>query len=352
MTEVPMSALAAVAGLLLAHPDPLLAEVVAGHRANLERVRTMSAVFTVRSHQDGRPFPTHTFRYLRDPNGALLREGVEGQFLTEYALLPSEVRQLSRIWPPVGSKSNASVRVAAARMRDTSPATADDLWFALGGVFRGKDRRPHDLATVLAESNPPAKAVRENRDGTPLVKVTTHARSLTGSAHRTHWWFDPARGYILIRTESAMGDGNAWGERSELARYADGVWLPSRFVSETRVAHGFYQSETVVAEVSVNQPLPGGGTALPLPTGTEVKDELRGTTYRGNPDWTPAGPEKRWQQLSIPKPADPGPYTAATTAEPTGWTRWLLYAAGAVLAVGLIGLAARWLLSHRAEGTT
>lgn len=341
-----MNTVAAVTGLLLAAPDPLVAEVVVGHRANLERMRTLSAVYTVRSFQDGEKVSDHTLRYLRDLDGVLVREGAEGKSLTEHALLGGEVRRLTRVWP---AKSSGGVRAVASRVRDITSSPRYDLWQTLCGAFSGNDLRPHDLAAVLAESDPPAAAVRDTRDGVPLVRVTRHGKPVKGTAYRADLWFDPAHGYALCRVESA-GDGRSLKELSDVKEIAAGVWLPTRCVSDARASHGHYRSETVVTEVTANRPLPGGGTALPLPAGTEVKDELRGTEYKGNPDWTPAGPEKKWQPLRVAPPPDPGPYTGPTRDEPTGGPRRLLYVAAAVLLVGLGGLAAHKLLARRAGG--
>jgi hypothetical protein len=111
---------------------------------------------------------------------------------------------------------------------------------------------------------------------------------------------------------------------------------------------GTHRTEYVVTELKVNEPLPAGGTALPLPAGVKVKDELRQTEYQGNPDWTPAGPETKWQPLRVAAPGDPGPDTGPTQIEPTDRSYWLLYGSAAVLAAGLVGLAVRKRLARPA----
>jgi hypothetical protein len=333
--------------MALVAPDPLLDEVVAGHRANLDRARTLSAVYTVKLSQDGEVFSTRTFRYVRDLNGTLMREGVEGRTLIEFAVRPGEVRQLTRVWGPKGAGVK---RAAAARTRDTNPVAALDLWRAVGGTFTGNDLRQHDLATVLAESDPPARAERDTRDGVSLVRVASSARPVRGPAYRAVTWFDPARGYCPIRVESELADGKAVIDRTGLTELTGGVWLPARCVSDASASHGHYVTETVVTELRANGPLPDGGSALPLPPGTTVKDELRGTEYVGRADWTPAGPERKWEQLAVGPPADTGSFTGQSEAEPVGWSRWLLVAAAGVQAVGLGGLAARKVLARRAGG--
>ena len=273
-----------------------------------------------------------------------MRTGVEGKSVTEYALLAGEVRLLQRVWP---ARPSDGARVAGARTRDTNPVGTSDLWRAVGGTFRGNDLRMHDLAAVLSDSDPPAVASRDDRDGVPLIRVVSHGKPVKGPAFRQVQWFDPARGYIPVRSEAAMSDGSSSDERSGLTQYADGVWLPTRSVSEARAPHGTYRSEIVVPELKVNEPLPAGSTTLLLPAGTNVKDELRGTEYKGNPDWTPAGPEKKWQPLRIPKPADPGPDAGPTREEPASCTRWVVIAAASLLAIGLVGLGVRRWRSRR-----
>lgn len=152
---------------------------------------------------------------------------------------------------------------------------------------------------------------------------------------------------MLVRSEWSGGDGSGTEEWFDFKRAADDVWLPMRQVIGAKVAAGRIFGETTVTEIAVNQPLPPGATSLTLPAGTVINDGLRDTEYKGNPDWSPAGPETPWRKLVIPAPPDPGTYAGPTQEEPVGWSRWLVYAAAALVVIGLAGLAVRKLLARR-----
>lgn len=164
-----MNTLICLSGVLLATPDPLVAEVVAGHRANFGRVRTMRAVFNTRSgiEGDARVFERTALVYFRDPNGALVRDGVEGRMLAEHLFLGGETRSYTRVWPAKGR----SPQVRAARSRSGQVPANFNLWLALGGELVGNELLPRGTDAVLSESDPPAQGSCDTRDGVSLIKV-------------------------------------------------------------------------------------------------------------------------------------------------------------------------------------
>jgi hypothetical protein len=153
-------------------------------------------------------------------------------------------------------------------------------------------------------------------------------------------WHDVGRNYLVRKLEIIYLDpANRFeAENVEFAEPQPGVFVPTRCVRRTWTGDQYSEFVTSLSNVVVNQPVPDQVFRLPpVPPGTELHDEVRGTKYRINGQWGRIGAEEPLVKLSVAMPSaeEAGGYRSQSEGEewPAVW--WVLPVALVVLAAAV-----------------
>lgn len=332
-----MLPLALLTASLAASSDDLVEEVVVGHRATLDLIRTFSA--TVSYANSGDPSMARSSRYLRDGERSCIQFGTPGRQLIALVREPGRTRQLSKSWVgPRGQKLTGPLFGAAVWL-PKQEIPGRDVWRQMALAFYTRDGRYGHLGEAVAVPGAEAAAKRDLIDGRPVIWLRYTYYLTPEFAMRATQWHDPTKGYLVVRRDLDAVDGSRPGSRNEVTDFvaAGGVEFPTKATSTVEQPDGTSVHTTTVTDLQINRPLPAGAFDLTLPAGTRVLDDVRKSEYvAAGPDWKPAGPEKPWSRVAVVPPAAPAdaPTRQSAAEEPHGWTWWLVAASGAVLVVG------------------
>ncbi len=335
--------------------DELVREVVTGHRATLDSIRTFSAAVSFADANTA--MFAKSARYLRDVERVSIQDGTPGHQLTSLLLEPGQIRQLSRSWVGTKGQKLNSPRVVGCVWGLNEDLGGIDLWRELILSFRTRANRTDQLGVAVAMPEANASALRETVDGRPMIRLNYTYYQTPETAWRVTLWHDPAKGYLVVRRDMKDVQGKWPGSRTEVTDFVSaGVEFPTKAtLTSSRPSDGIAITQTTtVSDVQINRPLPAGTFDLPLPAGTRITDDVRKSEYVAGPDWKPTGPEKPWSRAAIVPPAVPAdtPTRQSATEERRGWAGWLTLAAAILLVLVGAALLVRRIARGRNDATT
>lgn len=332
-----------VAGLNVSSED-LVREVVLGHHATLDSIRTFSAKVSFADADNARL--GQSARYHRDGDRVSIHDGSAGQQLTRFVIADGRMRQLSQSWVGTKGEKLGGPRSVGAVWLLSEPIFGVDAWVKLVLSFEyGANRYGHlETAVGQPDANPAARS--DEIDGRRLIRLTYTCHYTPEAGVQVTTWHDPARGYLVVRRVLNSLTRSGPGSTTDMTDFvqAGGVEFPTKATLTVPAGAGkpAVVQTTTITDLQINRPLPPGTFDLPLPPGIRVTDDVRKSEYVAGADWKPAGPEKPWSRVSVVAPAAPaGGPTQQSVAETRGWTWWLVAASGVLLVVGSIAALVR-----------
>ncbi len=330
---------------LTAMSDDLVREVVIGHRATLDLIRTFSATVSFTDAND--PGLAKAALYLRDNDRWCLHIGTHGQQLARIVSEPGRIRQHTQAWTDQRGRKLNPPQVAGRIWTTTEDVGKIEVWRGLSLSFETGIIRYDHLNVAIALPGADPVASRDSIDGRPMIRLSYTCLMRPDLTWRQTFWHDPSRGYLVVRRDLNVirrdvndAIGKSAGNSIVMTDFVSsgGIEFPTK--ATTTVSARGDQPATVqttsLVDVQINRPLPSGIFDLSLPVGTRITDDVRKTEYIAGPDWKPVGPEKPWSRLAVVTPATstdaPSRQSAAT--ESRSWTWWLAAASGVLLTVG------------------
>ncbi len=132
---------------------------------------------------------------------------------------------------------------------------------------------PVDRFLELVKS--PTRAVKEDLNGVPCIRLTTVLQSKQHGEVKYGIWLDPSRNHLVRKIEMVFGKKPCRFESEivEFAEPAPGVHVPTRCVNRCWDGDRYDENTATLRDVKVNIPIPAGTFVLPsFPDGTILEN--------------------------------------------------------------------------------
>lgn len=309
--------------------DDLLATVRAAHRSARESIRTISTNVRIEATSP-KPRLVLEGSYQRKFDVVRAQARTAGG-TSDYLVIGAEVRQLN-----AGPKLPNGQQLHDARRAPRSETIGlADVWQQMLIEFTGMDGRRYDFDGLLGLAKRPPEARRERAGGVPCVRVSVTVEVPGYGEFGYVLWHDIGRNYLVRKMAFTYLDPSSQfvAENVEFAEPEPGVFVPTRCLRRQSAGGNSTEFATILADLTVNQPIPDAVFRLPPVTpGTEVSDLVHGTTYPINGLWERTGPAKPLVNMKVVQSSVEGDGSRSQSDSETwraGW--WVLPTAVVVL---------------------
>jgi hypothetical protein len=334
----------AAVALLIAPPTrvvgqdaTLVQQVLAGHNAARQSIRTLSASLRVEQLKpEHRLLAAGTYWRIGD-EVRVHQQGLEGSTI-DYRVAGGEVRQVT-----LPGRAGTTPPGLAQRLTEQDFTTRTNLFAEMQLVLADADGKPRDLGALLADASAGVTAGRERLGDDECVTLSFSVASRRGPLTRFKLWHVPSKNYLIRRVEAVPEQAPDITFVSEITAWfeaAGGVIVPTTAKSESfhkgKLVHSRLSS---VTDLRVNEPIDRAVMALPkLPAGSVLRDDIARVTGKVDSNWRPIGPlEPTRPMMAPPQPAASASegYTSQSSSEPVSVGFVILVASGSLLVIAL-----------------
>jgi hypothetical protein len=315
---------------LLANEDELLQQLLEGHRAGKESIRTMHCKVEVQGEKVSKGQTSrfsYSGEYWRTLDAIRIRT-VENGKVTDVVVRSGEQTTLERGKPDDNKQLHASITPAR-----SIPAAGGDPW-RVGLLYFRFGSSSYPLEELIKQPHKQLAIKWVNDDGRKLLCLEM------ASDQQLKVWFDPSYNYLACRKNLSFEAHGKTETESRVVNFKEvgpGILFPERIESEYKVDGTMLSRTTaVIRDAQVNHSISDSELRIKFPTGTSVSDAIRKKVYSVDEDGHVIKEDPTYTVgTSVPLEPASSVWREQTQEETPSSHRWLLPASLILLICGL-----------------
>lgn len=311
--------------------DPLLKEVIAGHKALRQSIRSFSAQVVTENE-----IPTKKLlgegKYWRLKDSARIQQRIGDKGFLDYLVRPNDIRIVSRFDWVQGEPT----RVEASRLPGNDLTSWCDVWGHMVLDMKGPHGEIESYETLVAQAKKLDPCRRITWNNRPCIQVVFHELNKANEELTTTFIHDIGYNYLVVETIGKTSyDRTVKYQKtmSDIGEFAPGIFFPSKTISQAEKNGKITsKSTTTLNQITINSPLKEESLALPeIPDGTPLEDRVAGIKGTIDSNWNWIEQTGKTKPLEVVPSRNPTNFEGPTVSEPTSSWNWGILAGGGLL---------------------
>lgn len=317
--------------------DPLLTEVIAGHNALCQSIRTFSAQVIAETE-----IPTKEIlrkgKYWRVKDTARIQETLPDNGLIDFLLKTTDVRIVNRFdWV-----NDEPTRVGAIRKSGNEWKSWCDVWNEFVLEMRGPDAKTASYQTLVARAKKVDPCRKISWNSRPCIEVVFHEINDANEELTTTFIHDIGYNYFVVETIGTTSyDKNVKFQKklSNFENFSSGIFFPSSCILQVEKNGKITSLQTTkLSQIKINTSIDNEQLNLPeIPDGTPLEDRVAGITGTIDSNWKWIEQTGKTKPPEVVAPRNPTHFEGPSIDEPTSFWSWaMLFGGGFFVVTGAI----------------